>query len=133
LGRGALDPGQGLDVGAFEPLPGDREVLDGALCLRPPLRPGGDAYLAHGIVLDAEVVAHTPYSARRDALVPGRGSIAPFDPCGVRRGAGPGRRPARTATPLPAGYASPGPRTGIVANVGAGAGPRQKPMPLAPA
>ena len=31
----------------------DREVLDGALGLRPPLGPGRDPHLPHGVVLDA--------------------------------------------------------------------------------
>ncbi len=71
LGGGTLDVGEGLDVGAFETLTRDGEVLDGALGLRAPLGGGGDADLAHGVVLDA-VVAHGSYSDRARGVVPGR-------------------------------------------------------------
>jgi hypothetical protein len=52
-GGRALDGGEGADELAFDGCAGDREVLDGALGLGPPLRPGRDADLAHGVVLDA--------------------------------------------------------------------------------
>ena len=55
---GLLDPGQGLDVGALERLAGDREVLDGALGLRAVQGVRGDADLAHGVVLDAELFSN---------------------------------------------------------------------------
>ncbi|MGY3680073.1 hypothetical protein ACVWXU_003696 [Streptomyces sp. TE33382] len=53
LGGGRLDPGQGLDVGALQPLSGDREVLHGPLGLGTPLGVRRDPHLTHRIVLDA--------------------------------------------------------------------------------
>ncbi len=53
LAAARLDPGEGLDVGALEALPGDGEVLHRALGLGPPLGVRGDPHLAHGVVLDA--------------------------------------------------------------------------------
>ena len=52
-GGRALDRGQGADQLALDRRAGDREVLDRPLGLGPPLRPGGDADLAHRVVLDA--------------------------------------------------------------------------------
>ncbi len=54
---GPLDAGEGDDLRGLEPGSGDREVLDGALRLRSVQRGRGDAHLAHGVVLDAEVLA----------------------------------------------------------------------------
>ncbi|GAA3086471.1 hypothetical protein GCM10020254_33630 [Streptomyces goshikiensis] len=51
-GGRALDAGEGLDVGALQALPGDGEVLHGALGLGPPLGVRGDPYLSHRVVLD---------------------------------------------------------------------------------
>ncbi|GAA3047234.1 hypothetical protein GCM10020000_29160 [Streptomyces olivoverticillatus] len=52
LRRGALDPGQRLDVRALQTLAADGEVLHGPLGLGPPLGVRGDAHLTHGVVLD---------------------------------------------------------------------------------
>lgn len=50
----SLDPGEGLDVRPFDPLPGDGEVLHGPLGLGPPPGVHRDTDLAHGVVLDAK-------------------------------------------------------------------------------
>src|SRR5690606_34163884 len=55
--RRTLDAGERLDERAFEPHPGHREVLDRALGLRAPQRGRRHPDLAHGVVLDADVVA----------------------------------------------------------------------------
>src|SRR5690606_25701237 len=50
--RGALDGRERSDQRTFDPRPGDGEVLDGALRLRAPLRPGGYPDLTHRVALD---------------------------------------------------------------------------------
>src|SRR5215207_4054978 len=50
---GALDQAEGPDLGPLQATAGDREVLDGALCLGPPQGVRGDPHLAHRVVLDA--------------------------------------------------------------------------------
>ncbi len=65
---GLLHAREGLDVPALEAGAGDREVLHGALRLRPVQRGRGDAHLAHRVVLDPELCAlgaHGPILALR--------------------------------------------------------------------
>ena len=57
LRAGGLDLRQRADVRRLERRAGDREVLDRALRLRAPQGVAGHLYLAHGVVLDAEVGA----------------------------------------------------------------------------
>src|SRR5690606_40700291 len=47
----------------FQAAPGDREVLHGALRLRPPQGVGGYPYLAHGVAFDP-VLGHGPIVPR---------------------------------------------------------------------
>ena len=54
--RGRLDQPERADLGALQAAAGDREVLHGALGLRPPQGVGGHPDLAHGVVLDPESV-----------------------------------------------------------------------------
>ena len=56
LGTGALDDRERLEDRALDGSPRDREILDGALRLRPPAGIGGHTHLAHRIVLDPEPV-----------------------------------------------------------------------------
>ena len=55
-GRRLLDQRERADQPGLERGPADGEVLDGSLGLGLPQRVGGDAHLAHGVVLDPVVV-----------------------------------------------------------------------------
>ena len=71
--RGRLDQPQRADLRALQPAPGDREVLDGPLGLRPPQRVGGHLDLAHRVVLDPEaaLLAHGAQSSPDAGRAPG--------------------------------------------------------------
>ena len=96
-GGRALDGGEGADQLPLDGGAGDREVLDGALRLGPPLGPRRDAHLSHGVVLDAVVGA---------ALVCGRPAAGPrCAPGGVDGDSAPGGTldtPNGRAVPRPA-------------------------------
>src|SRR5690606_17452149 len=79
--RRLLDARQGGDLGGFEALARDGEVLDGALCLGAVEGGGGHADLAHCVVLDTVVslCAHGAVIAFCFGCAVGgmRGTVAP--------------------------------------------------------